>query len=152
MICNAAIQYPRQLSIADFREEVEIPQCNHVARFVVHNLRADIDKEFVGVKEKFKLLVFKQMECELRDQLKTKVEELVVPKRQKDEPFEEWLQKPVILDVTDERSLLQLIVNVALDPNEREVDDEGGYHHENVWENVSVKFQTVVKSQPVKVV
>lgn len=136
MVCNVAIQYPHQLSIADFREEVEKPLCLKAARFVAHHLRADIDKELVGVKDKFKQLVYKQIERELTYSLENKVEELVVPKRPKDEPFELWLQKPVMIDVTDDCSLLQLIVNAELDP-----DDGSTY----VLKNVSVEIKTVAK-------
>lgn len=136
MICNVAMQYATQLSIADFREEVEKPLCLKAARFVAHHLRADIDKELVGLKDKFKQLVYKQIERDLAYSLENKVEELVVPKRPKDEPFEEWLQKPVMLDVTDERSLLQLIVSADIDT------DDGSTH---VWKNVSVEIKTVPK-------
>lgn len=136
MVCNVAIQYTYQLSIADFREEVEKPLCLKAARFVVHHLRADIDKEFVGVKDKFKQLVYKQMERELTYSIENKVEEQVAPIRHKDEPFEVWLQKPVVLDATDDCSLLQLIVSADFDP------DEGSTY---VWKNVSVEIKTVAK-------
>lgn len=136
MICNVAIQYPRQLSIADFREEVEKPQCLKAARFVVHHLRTDIDKEIAGVKDKFKQLVYKQMERELTYSLENKVEELVVPPRHKDEPIEMWITKPVMIDVTDDCSLLQFIVRADIDP-----DEDSTY----VWKNVSVEIKTVTK-------
>lgn len=136
MICNVAMQYATQLSIADFREEVEHPMCLKAARFAVHQLRADIDKELVGVKDLFKQCVYKQMEHELTYQLQNKVEELVVPKRQVNESVETWLQKPVMLDVTDECSLLQLIVTADIDP-----DDGSTY----VWKNVSAEIKTVPK-------
>lgn len=136
MICNVAIQYPRQLSIADFREEVEKTQCLKAARFVVHHLRADIDKELVGLKDKFKQLVYKQIERELTYSLENKVEEQVVPPCHENEPVDVWLQKPVMIDVTDACSLLQLIVNAELDP-----DDDSPY----AWKNVSVEIKTVTK-------
>lgn len=134
MICNVAIQYPRQLSIADFREEVEKPQCLKAARFVVHHLRADIDKELAGVKDKFKQLVYKQMGRELTYQLENKVDELVVPPRHKDEPIEVWIQKPVMIDVTDDCSLLQFIITAEFDPDDAST---------NAWKNVSVEIKTV---------
>lgn len=139
MICNVAIQYPRQLSIADFREEVEKPQCLKAARFVVHHLRADIDKELVGLKDKFKQLVYKQIERELFYSLEAKVEEQVVPPCHENELVDVWLQKPVMIDVTDTCSLLQLIVNAELDP-----DDDSSY----AWKNVSVEIKTVTVTKP----
>lgn len=142
MVCNVAIQYPHQLSIADFREEVEKPLCLKAARFVVHQLKSDIDKELVGVKEKFKKFVFYQLVCELQHQLEIKVEEQVVPKILKTEPFSTWLDRLVMLDVTDEHSLLQFIVNAELDTDEDST---------NSWKNVSVEIKTVVMSQPEKV-
>lgn len=136
MICNVAMQYATQLSIADFNAEVVTPMCLKAARFVVHQLRADIDKELVGVKEKFKKHVFFQMERELQHQLEIKFEGLVVPKRQVNESAETWLQKPVMLDVTDEGSLLQLIVSADIDPDDGSTDS---------WKNVSVEIKTVPK-------
>lgn len=136
MTCNVAIQYPHQLSIAAFSEEVVTPQCLKAARFVAHQLRSDIDKELVGVKEKFKKFVFHELVCDLQHQLEIKVEEQVVPKRLKTEPSSSWLQRLVMLDVTDERSLLQFIVNAELD-----TDDDST----NAWKNVSVEIKTVTK-------
>lgn len=138
MICNTAIQYFKQLSIADYRIEVGDTVSLKASRFAVHELRATIDNELVGVKDKFKQLVYKQLGRELAMHFAVKLEEKVVPKRQKDEPVEEWLRKPVMLDVTNDNSLLQFIFTADLDS-----DDDSPY----AWKNVSVEIRTVTKPQ-----
>ena len=138
MICNIAIQYPTQLSIEDFSKEVVDPQCLKAARFAVRDLKADIDNELVGVKDKFKRIIYMHLERELACRFAVKLEGHVVPKRQEDESVEKWLQNPVMLDVTDESSLVQFIFTADFDPDNAS---------EEAWKNVSVEIKTVVKPE-----
>lgn len=141
MICNRLIQYPKQLTVDNFIEEVETPQCLGAARFFVKNLKTDIDNELVGVKDKFKQIIYEQLVRNLARQFESLVKEQVVPKIHENQPLEIWYQTPVMLDVTDAHSALQFIFRADFDPDNTNND---------TWKNISVEIKTINRVEAYK--
>lgn len=149
MVCNVAIQYPHQLSIADFREEVTVPVCIKAARQIIHDIVYDEEFDnsieipedpYVGVElvPRAKNLIQKALTDELKDLFVKDIFYYVSPfsKAEMAEgiPGDVMYNTPVKLRATNDGELLQFVFSADLNLRDEQLP---------MWQNTKIDINYV---------